>query len=99
MKRPPNNGNSRNSARPFRNSAKCPVCGETCRTIKVCQVTPAITEITYGCTNDDCGFRWVGQLAPVRVLHASLLPPSRHLTPLPPPSVATAPLARAGAGG
>ncbi len=62
------------------NMTRCPHCGSACKTAKTEQMTPTYREITYVCTNPDCGFVFVGGLSPVRSLEASKRPdPEIHI--------------------
>lgn len=67
------------------NTTKCPQCGALCRTIRSEQLSPAVREITYRCTDESCAHIFVAQLTPVRTLS-----PSRLLAPAVPPPPATA---------
>ncbi len=56
------------------NTTQCPHCGSTCKTVKTDQMTRTYREVTYICTNTECGFIFVGAIHPVRTLEPSKMP-------------------------
>ena len=62
------------------NLTHCPHCGAKCNTAKTEQMTPVYREITYVCTNDECGYVFVAALEPIRSLDPSKKPnPTIHI--------------------
>lgn len=55
------------------NITRCPHCEAVCKTIKTKQIAPTYREITFLCTNKDCGFLFVASITPVRTLEPSAL--------------------------
>lgn len=61
-------------------TTKCPHCGAACKAVRTLQVTPTYREVTFLCSNDDCGYRFVAAITPVRTLQPSMHPdPEVHI--------------------
>ncbi|MBO6805768.1 ogr/Delta-like zinc finger family protein [Thalassospira sp.] len=67
-------------SRPYQNATHCPHCKSRCRTVKTRRITATYREVTFCCSNDDCGCIFVAEVNAVRVLSPSLIPdPSINL--------------------
>ena len=70
-------------ARSRGNSTRCPHCGARCWTVRTLQVSPMVREITFLCANEACGFQFVAQVTPLRVITPSNLTASPDATTIP----------------
>jgi hypothetical protein len=49
---------------------KCPNCGHAARVKRTAELSTAIRDIIFQCTNDDCRARWGSMLSPDRLIQA-----------------------------
>lgn len=62
----------------------CPHCEAPAIIRSSTRVSPAIKDIRLKCSNEDCGFSWVAQIAPVHTICPSQIPnPDVHIKPCP----------------
>ena len=53
---------------------RCPHCNALCTTRKTVQITGMYREITFVCSNSECGHVFVASLTPIRTLSPSATP-------------------------
>ena len=49
---------------------KCPNCGSKSKVARNHELAPAIRDLVFQCTNDDCRARWGSTLSPHRLIQA-----------------------------
>ena len=68
-------------------TTQCPHCHAKCKATKTQQITEIYREVTFTCTNENCGCVFVAAIEPVRLLSlpanpdpAIKIPLSRHIS-------------------
>ncbi len=63
-------------------TTRCPHCHSVCKAVKTLQLAPTYREITFVCTNEECGYRFVAAVTPIRTLQAPMHPDPRVQIPM-----------------
>lgn len=63
---------------------RCPHCSSDANVRNSKQVTDQYKELTFACSNVECGFVWVATISPVRTLSPSSIPNPEIRIPLSP---------------